>query len=85
MSKTVRPKKNQRVLVEWVDITSQAHGNFADAGLERFTTIGFWQGYKTTPEYGRFLVIADSIDGKGEAYGVTSIPVGCVKSIRKLR
>jgi hypothetical protein len=66
------------VCVEWVDI-------FASAGWEKEDEIEpptFWNvGYLVRQDK-RVVKIATTKDEKGEYFGITAFPVGCVVSIR---
>lgn len=68
------------VCVEWVDI-------FASAGWEKEDEIEpptFWNvGYLVRQDK-RVVKIATTKDEKGEYFGITAFPVGCVVSIRHI-
>lgn len=68
------------VCVEWVDI-------FASAGWEKEDEIEpptFWNvGYLVRQDK-RVVKIATTKDEKGEYFGITAFPAGCVVSIRHI-
>ena len=76
-------KKYKLVHVQWVDITQQPDGywtekdNFNPADVDSL-------GY-LVQQNNKFITIAQSVVDDGSWGGVTSIPVGCIYKISRLK